>query len=143
MRLNRKTEYALSVILYIAYAGRSSTSINTSQIYDATLVPRKFLTVILSELQRSGILRSTRGSKGGYEIGRDVGAISLFDIVDAVMPYEKRSEVQKVGSYRDLSHLILQELNEEFIARLKSIPLSSLITRLEKMFSPMAPMFYI
>ncbi len=144
MKINKKTEYALSIVLYVAYTNRGNKLVNTSQIYDSTQVPKKFLTVILSELQRAGILKSIRGSKGGYELGRNPKDTSLYDIISAVSPQgRKEKETIKEGTYRDLSATILEELDTEFINKLKNLPLSILLKRLENMFSPMTPMFYI
>jgi Rrf2 family protein len=44
-------------------------------------IPRKFLTVILSELAREGVVQSLRGRDGGYWLARDPSEITYSDVV--------------------------------------------------------------
>jgi Rrf2 family protein len=44
----------------------------------------KFLESILAELKRAGIVRSQRGSEGGYWLARPAGEVSIADIIRAV-----------------------------------------------------------
>ena len=50
-------------------------------IADTQNIPRKFLTVILSEMAREGIVVSQRGRDGGYELGLPPVDIRYGDII--------------------------------------------------------------
>ena len=47
-------------------------------------MPERFLLQILRDLVNSGILRSVRGVEGGYTLARQIDAITLEDIFEAV-----------------------------------------------------------
>ena len=50
-------------------------------IAEAQNIPRKFLTVILSEMVRAGLVDSTRGRDGGYELALAPVDIRYGDII--------------------------------------------------------------
>ena len=50
-------------------------------IAEAQNIPRKFLTVILSEMVRGGLVMSTRGRDGGYELALDPVDVRYGDII--------------------------------------------------------------
>ncbi len=45
---------------------------------------RNHLAKVMMELRRRGIVRSRRGPRGGFELARDPGAISVLEVVEAV-----------------------------------------------------------
>jgi Rrf2 family protein len=78
--LNMKSRYAMRALLYLA--GRHGEGpVQIGEIADAQRIPRKFLTVILSELSREGIIGTRRGRAGGYWLERAPSEISYGDIV--------------------------------------------------------------
>jgi Rrf2 family protein len=80
--LTRKTDYALIAIAFLAEHPRRIAS--AREIAEARDLPAALLMNILKELQHHGILRSTRGVKGGYEIAVDLHAVSLHELVVAL-----------------------------------------------------------
>jgi Rrf2 family protein len=52
-----------------------------TEIAEAQNIPAKFLTVILSEMSRAGIVASQRGRDGGYELALPPVDISYGDII--------------------------------------------------------------
>ncbi|MGB9601092.1 MAG: RrF2 family transcriptional regulator [Myxococcota bacterium] len=143
MTLNKKAEYAISIVIYIYYSTRSGNSVTANQIYDATYIPKKFLTVILSELQRARILKSIRGSNGGYTIERSMKDISLLDIVKATKGIKEKKSNEAENIYQIFSYSISNEIEDEFLKRLGQIDFETLFKRFESTISPMTPMFYI
>jgi len=45
-------------------------------------IPRNYLSKILHELTRGGLLESTRGPRGGFTLARDPASIVLTDVID-------------------------------------------------------------
>lgn len=78
--LNMKTRYAMRALLYLAQR-HGDGPIQIGEIADTQRIPRKFLTVILSELSREGIVGTKRGRLGGYWLEREPATVSLGDIV--------------------------------------------------------------
>jgi Rrf2 family protein len=46
--------------------------------------PRNYLGKVLRQLCQEGLLVSQKGLRGGFRLGRDPAAISLFDVVDPI-----------------------------------------------------------
>lgn len=47
-------------------------------------IPQNFLENILTELRRSGIIRTRRGADGGYQLARPAAEITVADVLRAV-----------------------------------------------------------
>jgi Rrf2 family protein len=83
MRVSAKADYALRAAAELAAAPPGS-HLKREQIAEAQDIPVKFLENILLELKHVGIVRSYRGSLGGYSLARPAAEISLADILRAV-----------------------------------------------------------
>jgi len=66
--------------------------VRVSQIAEAVGVPRNYLSKVLQQLVRAGVLVSERGPRGGFALARDADAITLTEILQAVetRPAERR-----------------------------------------------------
>lgn len=78
--LSQKTRYTIRALQHLADAWQQG-SIRLDAIATAQNIPRKFLTVILSELVRDGIVISHRGRDGGYELALPPVDIRYGDII--------------------------------------------------------------
>ncbi len=83
MRIPRKVDYAIRAAIYLA-AQHPEKKCSTGEIAENQGIPRKFLGKIIQNLTRSGLLKSKRGSDGGYSLARPTHEISLRDIIEAV-----------------------------------------------------------
>jgi Rrf2 family protein len=72
--LSQKTRYAIRAMQYLADR-YGEGPVQLAEIAAAQKIPANFLTVILSELSRYGIVASLRGKDGGYWL-----AVSPIDI---------------------------------------------------------------
>jgi Rrf2 family protein len=82
MRLSARVDYALRAAAELAVGGERP--VTAVQLAEAQHIPPKFLENILSQLRRSGLVRSQRGPDGGYWLARPAGEISLADIIRAI-----------------------------------------------------------
>jgi Rrf2 family protein len=53
-------------------------------ITERQLIPRKYLHALLTSLRTAGLVRSLRGSRGGYTLSRAPGQIHALEIVVAL-----------------------------------------------------------
>lgn len=114
--ITRKTDYALRALVYLKE--NKDRKVPTREIAEVLGIPYKFLTQILLDLVRSGIITSERGSKGGMSLRADPNKLSLLEIVEA-------SE----GPF--LLHQCLNEVNEScFFA--SNCPIKSTLYELEE-----------
>lgn len=79
MHISARTDYAVRAMLVIA--GAHPRLVKAAEIAQAQLIPVKFLTTILVDLRRGGLVNSLRGSQGGYGLARPAEAISVGDIL--------------------------------------------------------------
>lgn len=78
--LSQKTRYAIRAMQHLAdHFGKGPVQL--ADIAEAQKIPPKFLTVILSELTRSGLVASQRGKDGGYWLGVAPIDISYGDLI--------------------------------------------------------------
>ena len=62
----------------------SGEPVRIREIADAHGIPSRFLVQILLQLKGAGIVQSTRGASGGYQLARDPAEITLGDVMSAV-----------------------------------------------------------
>ena len=77
--LRKTTGYALLSLSYLAE--RPGVCASAREIAGAFQLPLPQLMKILKVLHQKGLLLSTRGVKGGYQIGRDLRTVSLYDLM--------------------------------------------------------------
>lgn len=78
--LSQKTRYAIRAMQHLAdHYGQGPVQLG--EIATAQNIPPKFLTVILSELSRAGLVASQRGKDGGYWLGVPPVDIRYGDLI--------------------------------------------------------------
>ena len=78
--LSQKTRYTIRALQHLAdMFGQGPVRLDA--IAKAQNIPRKFLTVILSEMAREGVVASHRGRDGGYELALQPVDIRYGDII--------------------------------------------------------------
>ena len=82
MKLTVKTKYGLSVLIQLC-ADDSSSPVTGKSIALAQNISEPYVEQIMIPLTASGIVRTIRGSKGGYVMNKESQKISLLDIIEA------------------------------------------------------------
>ena len=83
MELTRKGEYAIRGIVYLAGQPADQVCL-LSDIAAAVDVPQTFLAKIFQQFSKIGLVRSFRGTGGGFVLGRTPERISLLEVVEAI-----------------------------------------------------------
>ncbi len=78
--LSQKSRYTIRALQHLADIYPHGMA-RMAEIAEAQNIPPKFLTVILSELTREGIVISHRGREGGYQLGLAPVDICYGDII--------------------------------------------------------------
>jgi len=78
--LAQKTRYALRSLLFLVEEGKGNP-VRLARIAETQRVPPKYLELIMLDLKKAGLVRSTRGPRGGYVLGRLASEISFGEIV--------------------------------------------------------------
>ena len=82
MRITTWAEYGLISALHLARRATEGP-ITGRQIAAQEQLPPDYVEQILLRLRRAGIVRSTRGAKGGYALARPAQEISVRDVIAA------------------------------------------------------------
>lgn len=78
--LSSSAEYALRAVLYVAQHGTHGP-VRVGDVASALELPQNYLSKILHELTKSGVLASTRGKHGGFQLARPADHLSLRAII--------------------------------------------------------------
>jgi FeS assembly SUF system regulator len=82
LRISKLTDYATVILAHLATApDRLQTAVEVSE---ATGVAQPTVTKLLKQLQKSGLVVSVRGIRGGYHLSRPASEISAAAILDAL-----------------------------------------------------------
>ena len=78
--LSQRTRYTIRALLHLADR-YGEGPVQLAEIAEVQNLPPKFLTVILSQMRRAGLVETMRGREGGYWLARPPHEISYGQIV--------------------------------------------------------------
>jgi FeS assembly SUF system regulator len=82
LRISKLTDYATLILAHLA---DDATGLFTAvELAERSHVGVATVSKVLKELQRAGLVVSTRGAHGGYTLARPASTISAAEIIDAV-----------------------------------------------------------
>jgi Rrf2 family protein len=82
MILKRTTEYALSVLSFMAT--RNLEMYPAELLHRELNIPHQYLRRLLTDLSRKGFIMSIRGRNGGFVFARDRSTINFAQVIDAM-----------------------------------------------------------
>lgn len=82
MRLSKTTEYALSVLAFMAT--RNQKMYAAELLHQELKIPRQYLRRLMTDLSKKGFIVSTRGRSGGFVFARDISTINIAQVIDAM-----------------------------------------------------------
>ena len=122
IRIHRKTDYAIRVLLALVKQGEDAL-LPTSQIQQQMLIPKSLSSRVVAELAQGGFVLTFPGRDGGVKIARPASEINLRQVVehfennisvsdcihgDDACPFEQNCPVSK--KWARLQAMILAEL---------------------------------
>lgn len=84
MNISARCEYACRAVVELGAHVAAQTTVTSLEIAERRFIPEKYLVHILLQLKRAGLVRSLRGSQGGYLLARPPEEVRLLDIVEAI-----------------------------------------------------------
>jgi Rrf2 family protein len=133
MKLSTKIRYGTRAILELA-SRFGEGPIELKEIARSQEISIKYLEQVIIPLRMAGIVKSARGSKGGYSLAKPPSEICLFDIVETLegplylvdcIKDSKRCRRSSSCVTRD----IWSEVSEALHRVLKSITLDEMVRR--------------
>lgn len=84
VRVTAKVDYAVRAVMVLARVALDGGGpTKGDQIGDEQQIPVKYLENILADLRQAGVVRSQRGSDGGYWLARPPAEVSIGDVIRA------------------------------------------------------------
>jgi Rrf2 family protein len=80
MQVTRAADYAVRAMVHLSSLPEGARA-SLAELADAVEVPAAFLSKVLQQLAKGGLVTSHRGKRGGFELAREVTSVSLLDIL--------------------------------------------------------------
>ncbi len=119
--ITTKGTYALSALLEI-HKNESGKPVQIREISKATDIPQSYLEQLFNKLKKAGVLKSTRGVKGGYLLAKEAKDIYVKDVL---LILEKNIDVIENRLEDPVLNVYFSEIQEQ-IEKLFSINLEKL-----------------
>lgn len=81
MHITLEADYAVRIVHALAQSGKRLDAKTISEMTGVTL---RFSLKILRKLVAAGIVKSFKGTQGGYEIGKPAEEISLGEVIETI-----------------------------------------------------------
>ncbi len=133
MRISATAEYACAAMLELAGSFGQTKPVQARCISDSTGIDAGFLVQILLDLKKAGLVTSTRGKAGGYQLARSPDMITLAEIMLAIADrtITPRSELSKLknGPIVEVLLDVWQQVHAEELKVLQRHTLADLLRR--------------
>ena len=83
MKISTKGRYGLRILLDLALNDSEKPRM-IRDISESQHISEKYISRLIIELRKAGMVKSIRGSKGGYRISREPKEITLLDVVEVM-----------------------------------------------------------
>jgi Rrf2 family protein len=85
--ISQTAEYALRAIVYMSQHNTKSHVVEN--MAQAIQVPSKYLSKVMQNLGKAGLVLSQRGLGGGFSLAKPPTGITVYDVVQAVDPIKR------------------------------------------------------
>jgi Rrf2 family protein len=131
VHISAKTEYACIAVLELAARYRSGEPVRIRRIAETHGIPSRFLVQILLQLKGAGLVSSTRGAAGGYQLIKDPKQIALGEVM-AIIEGQPSELTSSASTQSPVSLALLdvwREVDSVERERLNSITFADLVRR--------------
>jgi Rrf2 family protein len=140
MQIPRRVDYGLRAIIYLSTQDPQKCC-SIAEIARQQNVPRKFLEKIIQDLMRRGLIRSKRGSCGGYTLARLPDQISFYDVIEAIegpiavnacmddeLSCDQLPRCAMVGVWSEIQQKVMEVFTRTTLADLRRIPCRDILS---------------
>jgi Rrf2 family cysteine metabolism transcriptional repressor len=147
MRISTKIRYGSRAILVLAYH-YGEGPIELKEIAKEENISLKYLEQVINPLRTGGLVKSIRGSKGGYSLAKPPSEICLYDVVEVlegpvhlIECLRDSKACQKVSSC--VTREIWKEVSEAISKIFYSVTLEDMVNRKREKEERNPPMYQI
>lgn len=133
LKLSKKIQYATQVMIQLA-AEYHCKQLLLKEIAERQGISEKYLWQLIAPLKNGGLINSTRGSQGGYELSRHPQKITLEDIVGHLEgpiaePFDQAVILNCTDSIATVTLETWNEISKKIKKYLSGITLDDLLKR--------------
>jgi len=125
LTISNKSRYGIAALLALAEFYNSGL-MQIKDIASRCDIPHQFLEQIFNRLGKAGIIKSTRGKNGGYELAEPPGQITVLQIVNAL-----EGEIEFVSKSDEKNDVIVELFHEaeKNLQDILSVSLAALVAK--------------
>lgn len=147
MKLSKKSRYGLRALIDLTVNSRTEL-VSLGSIAQRNDISAQYLEHVFSALRKAHIVKSMKGSQGGYFLERDPKEITAAQIVEALEgTYDLEDEVDRNnverGDQEAIQHLIIDRINDCVQEILEDVTLKDLVDAYEGYQDSVEGMYYI
>lgn len=131
MKFSKKSRYGIAALIDLAVNSRTG-HVALGSIAERNGISQQYLEQVFAGLRRAGIVKSVKGSQGGYFLNREPSRITVASILEALEgPYQLEREnvsegTRYVGIPNTIQALIIDRVNEQVDEILNHLTLADL-----------------
>jgi Rrf2 family protein len=131
VKISAKTEYACIAMMELAASHGSGEPGRIRKIADQHGVPSRFLVQILLQLKGAGLVTSTRGASGGYQLAKAPGEITLWKVISVNEGQDEQLTSNVAAPSPSVAALLAvwQEIADAQREMLEAVTLADLVER--------------
>jgi len=148
MRISVKGRYALAAMISMAENYSAGECTTVSSIAERLGISKIYLEQVFALLKRGEVVKSIKGSQGGYQLMRLPSETTVLQILSAVEhalfePADQTVADRAPALDQTIQSSVFDPLDRSLRTLLASITLADLVKDLENRQIDQAPMFYI
>jgi len=125
-----KTTYGLLALMELAGVQASGERLQVAEIAARQGIPERYLEQMMASLRRAGLLRSSRGPRGGYQLARPAASIDLAEVLECLegeAALGSAGEEASGSPERQVLQELAQSLRQQRLERLQHTSLAQLL----------------
>jgi Rrf2 family iron-sulfur cluster assembly transcriptional regulator len=130
MRLTTKGRFAVTAMIDLAMQDGTGP-VTLAEISERQKISLSYLEQLFAKLRRRALVESVRGPGGGYRLAKDMGQVSVADIILAVdEPIDATQCGGKENCHDDhkcITHDLWSKLNDHILDYLKGVTLKQMV----------------
>jgi len=147
LKLSKKSRYGLRALIDLAVNSRTE-QVSLGSIAQRNDISAQYLEHVFSALRKAHIVKSIKGSQGGYFLQKDPKEITVAQIVEALEgSYNLEDEIDSLsvgrGDQEAIQHLIIERINNSVQEILEDVTLKDLVDAYEGYQDSVEGMYYI
>jgi len=84
MKLSNRTRYGMRAMLELAARYADGQPLPAHEIAKHNKIPQTFLEQLLRALRKNGLVKSIRGSQGGYVLGKHPASLNVSEVINVL-----------------------------------------------------------